>query len=99
MYTININNTILQQPFAGLQIRQLVKNPRLEILSVSLEKNTVFPSHESHRDTHLVVLEGQIVFYIENHPVVLKEKQEFSFSKDTEHWVEALENSKFLIIR
>nr|WP_298995508.1 cupin domain-containing protein [uncultured Allomuricauda sp.] len=99
MYTINIDNTIANQAFDGLQITQLVKNPKFEVLSISLAKNAVFPPHESNEDAHLIMLQGQIVFYIENNPVNLTEQQEFSFPKHTEHWVEATEDSKFLIIR
>jgi len=99
MYEIDIDNTIAQQPFAGLKIEQLVKNAHMEILSVSLAKGAVFPRHSSPRDVHLVVLEGEIDFFIKNQIVNLGTQQHFSFSKETDHWVQALENSKFLIIR
>jgi len=99
MYTININNTIADQTFEGLQVKQLVKNQKLEILSISLAKGAVFPSHESPEDAHLIVLEGTIAFYIEENPIVLTAQQQFSFPKKTAHWVEAYQDSKFLIIR
>jgi quercetin dioxygenase-like cupin family protein len=99
MYTINIDNTIVNQSFDDLQIRQLVKKPRFEVLSISLAKNVVFPPHESNEDAHLIMLQGQIIFYIEGNPINLTEQQELSFPKHTEHWVEAMEDSKFLIIR
>lgn len=99
MYTINIDNTIANQPFEGLQIKQLAKNPKFEVLSISLAKNAIFPPHESNEDAHLIILQGQIIFYIEDNPINLVEHQEFSFPKHTEHWVEAMEDSKFLIIR
>lgn len=99
MYTITIDNTIANQAFEGLQIKQLVKNTTFEVLSISLAKDAIFPPHESHKDAHLIMLQGQIVFYIENNPVNLMTQQEFSFPKHAEHWVEALENSKFIIIR
>lgn len=99
MYTINIDNTIATQTFDGLQVKQLVKNPKFEVLSISLEKNNTFPPHESHEDAHLIVLRGNIIFYIENNPIHLIEHQQFSFPKHTRHWVEALEDSKFIIVR
>ncbi len=99
MYMIDIDNTIAQQAFDGLQIEQLVKNTSLEILSISLAKNAIFPRHTSPKDAHLIVLEGVIDFYIENQNIVLREQQHFSFSKDVEHWVKALKDTKFLIIR
>ncbi|MBO0340279.1 MAG: cupin domain-containing protein [Bacteroidota bacterium] len=96
---IDIDNTIAQQPFNGLQIEQLVKNTSLEILSISLAKNTIFPKHTSPKDAHLIVLEGSIDFYIENQCINLKAQQHFSFSKNVEHWVRAKKDAKFLIIR
>lgn len=99
MYMIDIDNTIAQQPFDGLQVEQLVKNPALEILSISLAKNAVFPNHTSPKDAHLIVLEGSINFHIENQIVNLTAQQHFGFSKEVEHWVTAKEDTKFLIIR
>jgi quercetin dioxygenase-like cupin family protein len=96
---IDIDNTIAQQPFDDLQIKQLVKNTSLEILSVSLAKDAIFPKHTSPKDVHLIVLEGSIDFHIENQIVNLKAQQHFSFSKEVEHWVMAIEDAKFLIIR
>ncbi len=99
MYTININNTIANQSFEGLEIKQLEKNSRFEVLSISLAKNAVFPPHESNEDAHLILLEGHIIFYIADNPIHIAKYQELRFPKHTEHWVEALEDSKFLIIR
>ncbi|WP_350284858.1 cupin domain-containing protein [uncultured Croceitalea sp.] len=99
MYNIKIDNTILNQPFNDLQVKQLVKNSKLEILSISLAKGAVFPPHESHEDAHLIVIEGQIAFYIEENPIILSEQQQFSFPKNKSHWVEAHKDSKFLIVR
>ncbi len=99
MYMIDIDNTIAQQPYDGLQVEQLVKNETMEILSISLAKDAIFPSHTSPKDAHLVVLEGSIEFHIENQIVNLGSQQHFSFSKKVEHWVRALTNAKFLIIR
>lgn len=99
MYMIDIDNTIAQQPFNDLQIEQLVKNNTLEILSISLAKNAMFSKHVSPKDAHLIVLEGNINFHIQNQTVNLTEQQHFSFSKEVEHWVLAKEDAKFLIIR
>ena len=96
---IDIDNTIAQQPFNGLQIEKLVKNESMEILSISLARDAIFPKHTSPKDAHLVVLEGCIDFHIENQIVNLKAQQHFSFSKEVEHWVRALSDAKFLIIR
>ncbi|NDV45291.1 cupin domain-containing protein [Flagellimonas sediminis] len=99
MYKIDIDNTIAQQPFDGLQIEKLAKTESMEILSISLAKDAIFPKHTSPKDAHLVVLEGSIDFHIENQSVTLLPQQHFGFSKEVEHWVRALSDAKFLIIR
>lgn len=96
MYTID--NSICEQSFDKLQIVKLNAAP-VEILSISLGKGTIFPEHTSPRDVTLTVLEGEILFNINDATHHLKKHQIFKFPKKVPHWVEALENSKFLIIR
>ena len=97
MYTTD--NTIASQSFDKLQIQKLAKNERLEILSISLEKDAVFPEHTSPTDAQLIVLEGDIDFHINGENFKIKKQQHFSFPKEVKHWVKANGNSKFLIIR
>lgn len=97
MYTIK--NTIKSQPYEKLKVEKLAKNDALEILSISLEKNAVFPEHTSPTDAQLIVLEGDIIFHINDEPYHIVAQQNFSFPKEVAHWVKANENSKFLIIR
>ncbi|NNL01552.1 MAG: cupin domain-containing protein [Eudoraea sp.] len=94
-----IGNQIADQPFDKLQIKKIVNTDTLEILSISLEKGTIFPEHTSPRDAQLIVLEGDIVFHINKTSYPLRTQQNFNFPKATPHSVMANENSKFLIIR
>jgi len=97
MYTVN--NTIPSQKFDKLQVQKLLKTDAYDILSICLEKDSVFPEHISPTDAHLIVLEGEIEFHIEDELYRLKAQQYFSFPRQVPHWVKANENSKFLIIR
>ncbi len=97
MYTIN--NHINTEHFNGLKVQKMAKTEALEILSISLEKDTVFPEHSSPKDAHLVVLEGAIDFHINQNRYELQANQYFNFPKEEIHWVKALKDSKFLIIR
>lgn len=92
-------NQIADQRFDNLQIQKIVKTNALEILSISLEKGATFPEHTSPKDTQLIVIEGDIVFHINEASYHLKTHQNFNFPKATPHYVTANENSKFLIIR
>lgn len=95
----DINNQISEQAYHQLQVQKLVKKDNFEILSISLEKEAVFPEHTSPTESQLIVLEGAIDFYIEGQCYNLKKQQHFNFPKEVKHWVKAQENSKFLIIR
>lgn len=95
----DINNQIADQQFNGLQVQKLAKTSNLEILSISLEKESDFPEHTSPRDAQLIVLEGDILFHINGDSYQLKKYEHFNFPKETVHWVHANYNSKFLIIR
>ena len=95
----NINDIINLTEYKGLKAGKLIDISAKEILSISLEKGTVFPKHTSPTDANLLVLEGAISFFINGLEYKLIKHQVFNFPKDEEHWVEANENSKFLIIR
>lgn len=93
------SNQIFDQKYDKLQVQILVETPKFDILSISLEKDSIFPNHSSPTDAELIVLDGNIVFYIDGESYELSKHQRFNFPKQTEHWVKANENSKFLIIR
>lgn len=97
MYTIS--DEIETQEYHNLRIKKIVKSSSLEILSITLEKEALFPDHTSPRDAELIVLEGSIEFHINGVTYNLTRQQHFNFPKGTKHRVLALENSKFLIIR
>ena len=94
-----VGQLISTQPLKGLQVRKPLKNKTLEVLSISLEKGTVLPEHTSPKDAFLVVLEGALDFHIQGRIYALEILEDFSFPKEVPHWVEARENSRFLIIR
>lgn len=93
-----IKDTINNQGFNKLQVSKLNDGPA-ETLLITIEKRSIFPEHVSPRNAHLIVLEGEIIFHINSEIFNLKTHQDFKFPKETPHWVEAKENSKFLIIR
>lgn len=90
---------IKEQSFNGLQVKRFKDSNSIEILSISLEKNTVFPEHTSHTDAQLIVLEGSVILHIEGVEYTLERQESIRFPKEEKHWVKAIENSKFLIIR
>ncbi len=94
-----INDTINISSFNDVSVHKILDLNATEALLVSMEKNAVFTKHTSPADATLLILEGCISIFIQNSEFKLSKNQIFSFPKDTEHWVEARENSNFLIIR
>lgn len=95
----SISNFLNEISFNGLNTSKLINSEKFEILCITLEKGATLTKHSSPRDVHLLVLEGEINFHINSEVYKLESKQIFDFPKHEEHWVEALENSTFLVIR
>ncbi|MCL6267892.1 hypothetical protein [Flagellimonas myxillae] len=94
-----IDNHIKTEKYNGLKVHRLTHTDSLEVLLISLEKDALFPEHDSPKDAHLLVLEGDISFFINDHIHRLTKQQFFHFPKEQKHWVKAHMNTKFLIIR
>ena len=92
-------DTVNTSEYKGVKSSKLSKSENIEVLHISMEKESVLKKHISPKDTLLIVLEGIIVFHIKNGSYILKKHQLFNFEKNEEHWVEAKENSNFIIIR
>ncbi len=97
MYTTN--NLLAEQTFEQLKVKHLIKSPSFEVLSISLEAGNLFPEHVSPKNSYLMMLEGEIHFNIDNRTFHLTPQQVFDFPANTKHFVKALTNAKFLIIR
>lgn len=96
---IAVRTDINSQSIEGLQVLKLFRNEALELLSISLDEDAVFPEHSSPTEAVLLVLEGRIRFFIAGGEHTLDAQQFLSFPAQTPHWVKAEAPSKFLIIR
>ncbi|MBT8276749.1 MAG: cupin domain-containing protein [Bacteroidia bacterium] len=95
----SIEKQIKETSFEGLSVQKIFKNENAETLLITLEKNYEFPEHSSPRDAFLVMLEGSVIFTIQNTDYALNCSDSFTFPAEEPHKVYAKENSKFLIIR
>lgn len=96
---IAVRSDIKIQPIRGLQVLKLFRNEALELLSISLEKDAVFPEHSSPTEAVLLVLEGRIRFHIDGEEYSLGPQEFLSFPAKTPHWVQAEHPARFLIMR
>jgi quercetin dioxygenase-like cupin family protein len=91
--------TISNTKFEGLTIQKLWKQENTEILFITLEKGSDFPKHDSPKNAFLQMIEGKIIFKINNQEFTIKAQENFQFPAQERHSVSAIQNSKFLIIR
>jgi len=96
---LEIDKIIGQTGFNELTVAKLSKTESCEILLISLEKGHKFPEHTSPRDTTLIMLQGAILFNIQNEEYPLQNQDTFKFQANARHSVIAKEDSKFLIVR
>ena len=92
-------NLIINAEINGLKLSQVFKGESCEVKLVALEKEATFPRHSSPKNTMILVLEGHINLYISNKKIALEQHEIFEFKKEVEHYVIAVKDSKFLIIR
>lgn len=94
-----IIDTINLTEYKGLKISKLTDIDANQIMKVTMEKGAEFPKHASKTDVTLVVLEGRLDFFINEQKVALNKHQVFLFPKDEIHYINAIDNSKFLLIK
>tara|TARA_R110000868_G_scaffold388171_1_gene656970 strand:+ start:115 stop:408 length:294 start_codon:yes stop_codon:yes gene_type:complete len=94
-----IIDTINLTEYKGLKISKLVNADASAIMKVTMEAGSDFLDHTSKTDVTLIVLEGKLSFMINGQNVELNKHQVFQFPKNETHSVNAIENSKFLLIK
>ncbi|MCB0472518.1 MAG: hypothetical protein KDC56_05615 [Flavobacteriaceae bacterium] len=92
-------DTIIKTAIKGLNVVKIFKSESTETLLISLEKEHLLATHVSPKKTLLVLLEGNIDFYLEKKLINIVKYQTYTFDRNIEHYVKANEDSKFLIIR
>ena len=96
---LQIQDWIRETTYEGLTVQKIFKTENAETLLITLEKDHNFPEHVSPRDALLVMLEGSIKFNIQKKEYSINWQDSFTFPANEPHYVKAMEDSKFLIIR
>jgi quercetin dioxygenase-like cupin family protein len=96
---MQLDTTLKTTNFNGLEVTKWIQKPNFEVLMITLEKDHTFPEHISPKDAVLIVLDGTINFKIKQRKLTIQTNESFQFKADEPHEVDALTDSKFLIIR
>ena len=95
----SLSNTIIETGFEGKTVIKLAKHETYDIVLITLESGAKIPPHVANRDAQLIMLEGQIDFHIQDQKYTLNAHQIISFDKEVQHWVEAIADSKFILVK
>lgn len=94
-----IINTIDETGFQGITVKKLTEHATYEVVLITLKKGEKIPPHVANRDAQLIMLEGQIRFFIKEMTYDLQPHQVLSFGKEIQHSVTATMNSKFVLVK
>ncbi|MBL4586424.1 MAG: cupin domain-containing protein [Flavobacteriales bacterium] len=96
MKTENILN---QLPLDGLKTNKLVSNQSGNIILIAIEKGNELKEHTSNTDASILILQGKVIFKINGEEHIMQSHDLFSFKKNETHAIEALTNSKLILIK
>ena len=96
MKTMNISSIL---PFSGVKTKKIISNETGDIILISIEKGHELAQHQSNTDASILILEGKILFKINNETHELITYDMYAFKKNELHALEALENAKVLLIK
>jgi len=96
---MKISNILDTIDVSGVSTKMLVANRSGNVILISIEKGAKLSEHVSNTDASVIILEGEVNFKIEGESHHLSANDLFSFKKTVVHAVEAIVDSKFLLIK
>ena len=96
---MKIENLIHQLPFEGIKTKKIVANETGDIMLISLEQGQELKAHKSNTDACILVLEGQLMFKINDKEYALDVHDLFEFKKDQVHAITAISDVKLILIK
>jgi len=95
-----IDKNILEQlDFNKIKSKKIAHTDKFDCILLNIEEGNILKEHISNTDAYLIVLSGEIVFNINNQSFKLYQNDGIAFEKNTPHSVEAISNSKMLLIK
>lgn len=95
-----IDKNILEQlDFNKVKSKKIAHTEKFDCVLLTIEEGNILKEHISNTDAYLIVLSGEINFNINNQSFRLSQSDGIAFDKNTPHSVEAINNSKMLLIK
>ena len=96
---MKIENVLNQLPYNGVMTNKLVFSDSGGIILIAIEQGKELTEHKSNTDASILILEGEVIFKINSGKYNMKPNDMFSFKKDEIHAIEAIKNSKLVLIK
>jgi len=96
---MKIENILSLLPFDGVKTNKTISNDSGDIILIAIEKGKELANHKSNTDASILILEGEVIFKINGEKHNMKLNDMFSFKKGKIHAIEAVENSKLVLIK
>jgi quercetin dioxygenase-like cupin family protein len=94
-----LGNIYQHEDFEKLKSQQVYKDDCFHVMLVKIKKGEVLKPHHARTDAFLTVVEGSIIFTINDAHTTLKKGDMISFKAFETHSVKALEDATFLVIK
>ena len=92
-------NILKDNAFDGVKTKVLVANETGKQILISLEAGAELKEHISPTDASVLVLQGEVVFKINQEEFCMKPMDMYAFKKNVKHAVLASTNSIILLVR
>jgi len=79
--------------------KQLYANERFHVLYLCLAKGDALKPHTASTDAFLLVIEGEIIFSMNDNEYHLKKGDSFTFKAGERHAVQSLTDASFLLVK
>lgn len=99
LLTIVDKNILNQLDFNKVKSKKIVHTEKFDCVLLTIEEGNILKEHMSNTDAYLIVLSGEINFNINNQSFRLTKSDGIAFAKNTPHSVEAISNSKMILIK
>jgi quercetin dioxygenase-like cupin family protein len=85
--------------FDKIKSKKIAHTNSFDTILLTIEAGNVLKEHISNTDAYLLVLEGDIVFNINNENIALTKNDGIAFGKNIPHAITAQTNARMLLIK
>ncbi len=96
---MHLGNTFGGTPFEKIKSEQVYKEERFQVMLLRMQKGELLKPHHSTTDAFLTVLDGEVIFTLNETPFHLKKGDMLTFKANETHAVLALQDASLLIVK